>query len=86
VPSGNKSPAIAAEVIRLLQKERETRGISKYALAETSGLAKQTISYMEREMRSPSFETILRISEALKADLGKLIAQARKTVEKRSNK
>ena len=84
--SGKQSPAIAAEVIRLLQKEREKRGISKYALAETSGLAKQTISYMEREMRSPSFETILRITEAMELNLGDFIATARRTVEKRRTK
>lgn len=73
-----KCHAISAEVIRLLRAERERRGLSKYTLSERSGLAQQTIGYVEREMRNPSFETILRIAEGLEVDLAEFIRRARK--------
>jgi DNA-binding XRE family transcriptional regulator len=45
---------VCAHVIKLLSEERERRGISKYALSAKCGLAQQTISYIERELRHPS--------------------------------
>lgn len=75
-----KSHALSAEVIRLLRLERERRGMSKYLLAERSGLAQQTIGYIEREMRSPSFETVLRLAEGLELDLADVIRNARRSL------
>ena len=70
--------ALSAEVIRLLRAERERRGISKYTLSERSGLAQQTIGYVEREMRKPAFETVLRMAHGLEVDLEDFIRRARK--------
>src|SRR5882724_11967608 len=65
VSLGAKQRAICVEVIKLLHAERERRGISKYTLSAQCGLAQQTISYMERELRHPSFETILRVADGM---------------------
>jgi transcriptional regulator with XRE-family HTH domain len=48
------------------------------ALSERAGLSQQSVSYIEREMRVPNLDTLLRISAVLKIDLEVIIAQARK--------
>lgn len=42
-------------------------------LSAMTGLSLTTISYFERGLRNPTFETVARISFALGVDLGKLI-------------
>lgn len=71
---------VCAEVIRLLREEREHQGLSKYAIAERSGLSEQMVGYVERGLRHPSFETVMRLASALDVDLGDLIKKAYKTV------
>lgn len=80
---GVKQRAICVEVIKLLRAERERRGISKYTLSAQCGLAQQTISYMERELRHPSFETILRIADGIGVNLEDFLKQARTNVSKK---
>lgn len=46
------------------------------ALAERAGLSQQMVSYVERELRTPTLETLLRLAAALEVDLWKLIKQA----------
>ena len=83
MPSGAKQRAICAQVIKLLKEERERRGISKYALSAQCGLAQQTISYMERELRHPSFETILRVADGIGVSLEDVLQQARANISKK---
>lgn len=82
--SGVQQQAICAQVIKLLRAEREKRGISKYSLSAQCGLAQQTISYMERELRHPSFETILRIADGIGVNLEDVLKQARANVSKKT--
>jgi DNA-binding XRE family transcriptional regulator len=77
VASGSRQRAICAHVIRLLREERVKRGISKYALSARCGLAQQTISYMERGLRQPSFETVLRIADGIGICLEDVLKRAR---------
>jgi DNA-binding XRE family transcriptional regulator len=77
VAAGSKQRAICAHVIKLLREERVKRGISKYALSAQCGLAQQTISYMERGLRQPSFETVLRIADGIGVNLEALLKRAR---------
>jgi transcriptional regulator with XRE-family HTH domain len=56
------------------------------ALSAQCGLAQQTISYMERGLRQPSFETILRIADGIGVDLEDVIRKARASVPKRNQK
>lgn len=74
----SESRAVCAHLFRLLQEERERRGLSKYALSNETGLAQQTLGYVERGMTSPSFDTIYRMARAMDVDLGKLIHSAQK--------
>jgi transcriptional regulator with XRE-family HTH domain len=77
VPSGIKQRAICDQTIRLLREERERRGLSKYAVSAQSGITQQTISYMERGLRHPSFETILRIADGIGVNLEDILKRAR---------
>ena len=46
------------------------------ALSERAGLSQQSISYVEREMRVPNLDTLLRITEVLEVDLADVIKRA----------
>jgi transcriptional regulator with XRE-family HTH domain len=67
-------------IIQLLKAERERRGLSKYAVAQDSGLSQPSIGYIEKRMRIPSLETTLRLAKALNVDLGEIIRQAQKEI------
>ncbi len=69
---------ISAHVARLLKEEREKRVISLNALAQKSGLSRQTVSYIEQEVQSPSLDTLLRLTLALDVDLAEILKRARK--------
>jgi transcriptional regulator with XRE-family HTH domain len=47
-------------------------------LSERAGLSQQSISYVEREMRIPNLDTLLRIAEVLEVDLSDVINRASK--------
>ena len=67
----------------MLREQRLDRTLSMNALAERAGLSQQMISYVERGMRNPSLETLLRITRALKLDLAEVIYHAQETAKKR---
>ncbi len=46
------------------------------ALAERAGLSQQSISYVEREMRTPNLDTLLRIAAVLQVDPASVIQRA----------
>ena len=67
------------DVARLLREERMRRGLSMNSVAKKSGLSQQMVSYVERGLRNPTLDTLLRITNALNIDLSKLIKRASKT-------
>jgi transcriptional regulator with XRE-family HTH domain len=69
-------------VVRLLREEREKRGLSMNVVAQRSGLSHSIISLIERDLRNPTLDTLLRIADAIEIDLGELLTQARKEVKK----
>jgi transcriptional regulator with XRE-family HTH domain len=76
------SHAECEKIIQLLKEERERRGLSKYAVAQQSGLSQQAIGYMEKGHRIPSLETVLRIAKAMNVDLAVIIQRAQKELSK----
>ena len=52
------------------------------ALGERAGLSQQSVSYVEREMRIPNLDTLLRIAEVLEVDLGDVIKRASRAASK----
>ncbi len=71
---------ICSEVARLLKTQREKSQLSMTALAAKAGLSQQMVSYVERGIRNPTLETLLRITEALDVPLGKMITKAENEV------
>jgi transcriptional regulator with XRE-family HTH domain len=76
VPKKDSPRVISLEVVRLLTKERIRRGISMNRLAEKSGLSQSMVSLLERGMRTPTLDTLLRIAAALDVDLSRLLKRA----------
>jgi transcriptional regulator with XRE-family HTH domain len=74
--------AVCSRVAQILRQERERRKLSMNAVAERAGLSQQMVSYVEREMRNPTLDTLLRIAGALEVDLAKIISRAMKSTVK----
>ena len=72
---------IHSEVISLLRKRREEIPMSMTQLAQKAGLSLSMISFVERELRKPTLETLLRIAAALDVELGALIRRASKVAK-----
>jgi len=70
--------AVCANLARILRAEREKQGLSMNVVAQRAGLSQQMVSYVEREMRNPTIETLLRISAALEIDLGDILQRAQR--------
>jgi transcriptional regulator with XRE-family HTH domain len=62
--------------------ERERRKLSKYFVAQESGLSPQMIAYVENGLRNPTLETALRMAEAMGVDLAELIQEPREEISR----
>jgi transcriptional regulator with XRE-family HTH domain len=82
VPAIGHYEAIRKEIIRLLRKERELRKLSNYAVAQSSGVSESMLSLVERGLRNPTMELMLRIADGIGANLPALIKEAMATVQK----
>jgi transcriptional regulator with XRE-family HTH domain len=78
VASHDKHQVTCSRVAQQLRQIREKHGLSMNQVAERAGLSQQMVSYVERGMRNPTLETLLRLTDALDVDLADVIRQARK--------
>jgi transcriptional regulator with XRE-family HTH domain len=76
--SYQKIQAVSRHLARILREERQKQGLSMNAVAERSGLSAPMVGYVEREMRAPTVETVLRMAHALDLDAADLIRRAQK--------
>ncbi len=67
---------LCLRIIQLLAEERVKRKISKYALAQKSGVSPQMVGYIEKGERNPTLEIVCRLTAALEVDLSKLVRKA----------
>ena len=74
--------SVCSHVVHILRREREKQKLSMNLVAERAGVSQQMVSYVEREMRNPTLETLLRIAAALKIDLAKVLRDAQKAASK----
>lgn len=81
VPKGTRREAIQSELSRLLREERQAKGLSMTSVAEKAGLSQQMVSYVERGMRQPTLDTLLRICEAMDLELPKLLDDANRATK-----
>jgi transcriptional regulator with XRE-family HTH domain len=71
-----RSPELSDKFAKVVKKYRESKGFSKSALAEKSGLHQTYIGLLERGERSPNLDTAKAIADALNISLAKLIAES----------
>ena len=68
--------AVCSRVARILRRERERQKLSMNLVAQRAGISQQMVSYVEREMRNPTLETLLRIATAIDIDLSEVLRTA----------
>lgn len=78
--------AVAAHIAKILREEREKRGLSMNAVAERSGLSQPMVSLVERELRNPTIDTLLRLAIALELDLADVVARAQREASLKKSK
>ena len=64
--------------------KREEMGVSMNTVAERAGLSHSTVSLVERGLRKPTLDTLLRITGALEIKLWPLIREGETGQSKRS--
>lgn len=75
--------ALRAEIIRLLSEERKRRKLSKYTVSRRSGVSQSMLSLVERGLRNPTMELLLRICDGIGADMPAIIKKAQASKKKR---
>jgi len=68
--------ALCSSISQLLKEERLRQNLSMNALASSAGLSQQMVSYVERGMRKPTLDTIVRMSLALNVDLARIVRES----------
>jgi transcriptional regulator with XRE-family HTH domain len=69
---------ICSEIARSLKEERIRQKLSLNLLSSRAGLSRQTVSFIEQEQRTPTVDTLLRLTEVLGIKLEDMIRKARK--------
>jgi len=70
---------MCSEIAHLLKKERLRNKLSLNLLSAKAGLSRQTVSFIEQEQRTPTIDTLLRLTSVLGINLEDIIKQARKS-------
>jgi transcriptional regulator with XRE-family HTH domain len=78
--------AVCSQVAHILRREREKRRLSMNRVAERAGLSQQMVSYVERGMRNPTLETLLRMAAAIGIDVVKVLRRAKRGAAKAQSK
>ena len=76
MPKVTAYQVVCDQVAALLRAERLRQKLSLSAVAARSGLSYQMISYVERNLRVPGLDTLLRITTALEMDAADLVRRA----------
>ena len=77
---------VCAEAVNLLRQERERRKLSRYAVAKLSGVSQSMLSLVERGLRNPTLEILLKIADGIDTDLAVILKKAQKSVPKSKKK
>ncbi len=83
MPKTGHYQAVCTEIIRLLREERKQRKLSNYVVSQESGVSESMLSLVDRGLRNPSLELMLKIAGGTGADLPALIKKAQATVSRK---
>lgn len=70
---------ICARVARILKDERIAQNLSMTRVAEGAALSRQMVSYVERGLRVPTLDTLIRISRVLNIEPADVLSKASRT-------
>lgn len=73
---------LCTEIIRLLREERLRRDLTNYAVFKRSGVSQTMLGQVERGLRNPTMELMLRIADGIGVDLPEIIRKAQANVLK----
>lgn len=79
MPTEKLRTNICSEIARRLKAERLRQKLSLNVVSARAGLNRQTVTFIEQEQRTPTVDTLLRLTEVLGIKLEDLIRKARKT-------
>lgn len=68
--------SVCSHVARILREKRAERGLSMRELANGAGLSQAMISFVERELRNPTLDTLLRMGSVLEVNMADVLQQA----------
>lgn len=68
---------MSAQFPEILRKTREDKGLSQSELAEKAGMQPSAISHFEAGRRSPSFDNLRRLADALSLPIDYLLGRQR---------
>jgi transcriptional regulator with XRE-family HTH domain len=74
--------AICAAVAQILHAERAERGLTLAAVADKAGLSYQMVRFVEQQKRNPTFDTLLRICDAMEIEFIDVLKRATKAAKK----
>ncbi len=77
VRAENLREAVCSEVVQILRQERKRKAISMTRLAEKSGLSQSMVSLVERDLRNPTLDTLLRLTDVLELELSDILVRAK---------
>lgn len=67
---------VCSRVASILKRERMSQQLSLTRVAEKAALSRQMVSYVERGLRIPTIDTLLRITRVLGIDAADVITRA----------
>lgn len=67
---------VCARIAVILREERTAKNLSMTRVAEGAALSRQMVSYVERGLRIPTVDTLLRITRVLDIDAAEVISRA----------
>ncbi len=83
MPKTGHYQAVCWEIIRLLREERKKRKLSNYVVSQESGVSESMLSLVDRGLRNPSLELMLKVADGTGADLPALIKKAQAMVSRK---
>jgi transcriptional regulator with XRE-family HTH domain len=72
----SKPDIVCSYVVHLLKEKRVALGLSMNAVAKRARISHSMVSRVEHELRRPTHDTLLRITEAMGVDLWPMIKEA----------
>ena len=83
MPSIEHYETLRSDIVRLLREERERQKLSKYTVSQRSGVSQSMLSLVERGLRNPTMELLLRVADGIGVDLPSIIKKAQRAQKKR---